>query len=73
MNEIIEKLSESLVNTLRGFANSKNLNEATAKAIMYSVLLAYGKENNDFGCAVVNYAFHQVNDELYEMLKESNN
>lgn len=73
MNEIIERLNEEELDTIRSIANSKSIDKETTKELIRTVLLKYSMADDNLGCAIVDYAFRSIANELYEMLKESNN
>lgn len=73
MNEIIEKLSEKELNTLRAIANIKGLNEEESKSMLHVALLDISLKNDEFSCELMDYVYKLFVNELYEMLKESNN
>ena len=73
MNEIIEKLSEKELNTLRKLANIKGLNEEAGKSLLHVALVDISLKNDEFSYELMDYAYKLFVNELYEMLKESNN
>lgn len=73
MNEIIEKLSEKELNTLRKIANTKGLDEEASKSLLHVALLDISLKNDEFNYELMDYVYKLFVNELYEMLKESNN
>ena len=73
MNEIIEKLSEKELDTLRKIANTKGLNEEASKSLLHVALADISLSNDEVSYEIIDYAFKHFANELYEMLKESNN
>lgn len=73
MNEIIEKLSEKELNTLREITNLKGFDEEDIKGMLHMVLVDISLKNDGFSCELMDYVYKLFVNELYEMLKESNN
>ena len=73
MNEIIEKLSEKELDTLRKIANIKDLNEEANKSLLHIALVDISLKNDEFSYELMDYVYKLFVNELYEMLKESNN
>ena len=73
MNEIIEKLSEKELNTLRKIANTKGLDEEASKSLLHIALVDISVKNDEFSYELMDYVYKLFVNELYEMLKESNN
>lgn len=73
MNEIIEKLSEKELDTLRKIANTKGLDEEASKSLLHIVLVDISVKNDEFSYEMIEYVYKLFVNELYEMLKESNN
>ena len=73
MNEIIEKLSEKELNTLRNIANIKGLDEEASKSMLHVAIVDISLQNDEFSYEMIDYAIKYFANELYEMLKESNN
>ena len=73
MNELIEKLSERELNTLRKIANIKGLDEEASKSMLHVAIVDISLSNDEFCYEMVDYAIKHFANELYEMLKESNN
>lgn len=70
MNEIIEKLSEKDLNTLRKITNFKCFDEEDIKGMLYMVLVDISLKNDEFSCELMDYVYKLFVNELYEMLKE---
>ena len=70
MNEIIEKLSERELNTLRKIANIKGLGEEASKSMLHMALVDISLENDEFSYELMDYVYKLFVNELYEMLKE---
>lgn len=73
MNEIIEKLSEKDLNTLRKITNFKGFDKEDIKGMLHMVLVDISLKNDGFSCELMDYVYKLFVNELYEMLKESNN
>lgn len=70
MNEIIEKLSERELNTLRNIANIKDLDEKASKSMLHVAIVDISLKNDEFSYEMIDYAIKHFANELYEMLKE---
>lgn len=73
MNEIIEKLSEKDLNTLRKITNLKGFDKEDIKGMLHMVLVDISLKNDEFSCELMDYVYKLFVNELYDMLKESNN
>ena len=73
MNEIIEKLSEKELNTLRNIANIKGLDKEASKSLLHVAIVTISLQNDEFSYEMIDYTIKLFANELYEMLKESNN
>lgn len=73
MNELIEKLSEKELDTLRKIANTKGLDEEASKRLLHIALVNISLKNDEFSYEMIDYVIKHFANELYEMLKESNN
>ena len=73
MNELIEKLSEKELNRLRKITNHKGFDEEASKSLLHIALVDISLKNDEFSYEMIDYAFKHFANELYEMLKESNN
>lgn len=73
MNELIEKLSEKELDTLRKIANTKGLDEEASKSLLHIALVDISVKNDEFSYELMDYVYKLFVNELYEMLKESNN
>lgn len=73
MNEIIEKLSEKELDTLRKIANTKGLDKEASKSLLHIALVDISLKNDEFSYELMDYVYKLFVNELYEMLKESNN
>ena len=73
MNEIIEKLSEKELDTLRKIANTKGLDEEASKRLLHIAIVDISLSNDEFSYEMIDYTIKLFANELYEMLKESNN
>lgn len=73
MNEIIEKLNEKELDRLRKIANTKGLDEEASKSLLHIALVNISLKNDEFSYELMDYVYKLFANELYEMLKESNN
>lgn len=71
MNEIIEKLSEKELDTLRKIAYTKGLDEEASKSLLHIALVDISLKNDEFSCELMDYVYKLFVNELYEMLKDS--
>ena len=60
MNEIIEKLSEKELNTLRKIANIKGLDEEASKSMLHVAIVGISLENDEFSYEMIDYAIKHL-------------
>ena len=70
MNEIIEKLSEKELDTLREIANTKGLDEEESKSLLHIALVDISLKNDEFSYELMDYVYKLFVNELYDMVKE---